>query len=1010
MIGLKIQERNRIRFIRIGLAALTFSLFLTSCLFEPKKPLQLKLECGAEISTSDGKHFIAENDSNYTFYGAKQITNEQVRTGRYAVKTTPDDAFLYSITIEDVDADQYFDVSVWRKSPSSKAALVVSASDPKDLYHIATTGVEVDSLGWTKLRLKFYTPAIFLKQDVKIYVWNTDEEYAYFDDLTIELISHKKYPEYTTNRFYIEMDSLKLLKIKKTRKNAFEKGILQNSGVDWVKGFVINGDKMMKSKIRLKGDWLDHLYGDKWSFRVKLKGDNSWQGMKVFSFHNPLARMGLNEWFFHEISIAEDLLTTRYGFLPLSFMGKNLGIYAYEEHFSKQLIEAQKKREGPILRFKEDAMWDTRVLDSDRKQNLKNTPFFKAAAITPFDQSKLVEDSTKMNQFIIAQNLLLQYKYRLRHASDIFDVEAMAKYLALSDVFNARHTLIWHNQRFYYNPVICKLEPIAFDCYSDVGFDHSENPIFGNIQNHSVGYSTDEQLMLRELFNDTLLLKRYLYFLKKYSSTSYLDSIVAELKPQSIEYDSLLQMEYPELIFDTAVLLANAKKIRTELPVFIEQTNEFILNKSQWINTPKEVITYDTLLGDSFLANLVNCYLVNETQDSSFYQIDNFFPETIHVVGFGLTPERITNFLTPVAEVQGFQEIRSTGFVSKIKSAEKYVFLMRENGDELSSVEIMPWPKPNGHNSPAQELESNFPLDYSSELYHISGNKVNFNQGDFVVNTPIIIPLGYEVSINEGTHIDFTNNSLFISYSPVFIKGKPENMVVITSSDFSANGFTVLQASGKSELKHVRFENLNTLNYKGWTLTGAVNFYESDVELSHVEFYRNQCEDALNTIRSEFLVENCKFDYIFGDAFDSDFCRGEVNNCAFTNIGNDAIDFSGSQIMIRNTTMTVVGDKGISGGEQSQLFVENVAVSQAVIGMASKDLSEVNVKNSSISDCTYGLVLLQKKPEYGPGVMVLENTNLFRVKTNMLIEKGSLLIIDEKRFEGDVSNVADLFY
>ena len=87
--------------------------------------------------------------------------------------------------------------------------------------------------------------------------------------------------------------------------------------------------------------------------------------MKVFSVQSPMARMGISEWFLHQIYMKEGVLTTRYDFIPFNFKGRNLGIYAYEEHFVKQLLESQDRREGPIIRFLEDAMWDTRVFNEE---------------------------------------------------------------------------------------------------------------------------------------------------------------------------------------------------------------------------------------------------------------------------------------------------------------------------------------------------------------------------------------------------------------------------------------------------------------------------------------------------------------------------------------------------------------------------------------------------------------------------------------------------------------------
>ena len=239
---------------------------------------------------------------------------------------------------------------------------------------------------------------------------------------------------------------------------------------------------------------------------------------------------------------------------------------------------------------------------------------------------------------------------------------------------------------------------------------------------------------------------------------------------------------------------------------------------------------------------------------------------------------------------------------------------------------------------------------------------------------------------------------------------KEGNPVIITSSDFSANAFTVLQTNGRSVLNHVVFENMNTLNYKGWTHTGAVTFYESDVDITNTRFYRNQCEDALNIIRSDFSLAYAAFDYTFGDAFDSDFSTGEVFRTEFTNIGNDAIDFSGSIITINEVHISETGDKGISGGEDSKLVVMNTNISRANIGIASKDLSVVKVHNSALSDCNYGLVLLKKKPEYGPEFMELYNTKMTGIKDQYLIEKGSSLMMDGKNIEGFATNVSELFY
>ena len=90
--------------------------------------------------------------------------------------------------------------------------------------------------------------------------------------------------------------------------------------------------------------------------------------------------------------------------------------------------------------------------------------------------------------------------------------------------------------------------------------------------------------------------------------------------------------------------------------------------------------------------------------------------------------------------------------------------------------------------------------------------------------------------------------------------------------------------------------------------------------------------------------------------------------------------------------------------------VKNTNISRANIGIASKDLSIVKVFNSEVKDCNYGLVLLQKKPEYGSAFMELENTILTGIKNQFLIEKGSILTLDGDKMEGVETNLSELFY
>jgi hypothetical protein len=988
---------------------ITFVWFhLNSCTRSESFPVGTKISSGAEHVNSEAK-FFSPDDSLSVFNGGQTQSGLASFSGEYAALTVPKEAaFAFGYTIKDAGPDWYFKISVWRKSKNGKGALVAAAKDPKKFYLATSTAFETHTNGWEKLELEVYTPPTFQREMLSFYVWNNGPDTVFFDDFTIERLAKKKYPDYNEEPLVIVFDSSEYLKILEKRKEAFQSGILQTSDDDWVKAIIFADGDMMKSKVRLKGDWLDHLKGDKWSYRIKMRKGYSWNRMRTFSVQTPMARGFLNEWVAHKLFDFEDILTTRYGFIPLMINNESRGLYAWEEHFEKQLVESRNRREGPIIKFTEEAFWQTQKYSISIEESWPQMPYYQASAIKPFKQSGLVENEVLYNQFLNAQKLAQQYKNHQFPPGQIFDIELLAKYYAMLEITQARHGLAYHNQRFYFNPVLCKLEPIAFDGFSnDSRVDPGIENNYAYISLNSGDSLLPFEFLMANLFTDSLFTSKYLFFLKKFSNADYISKKLLEIENETIFYDSLINLEFPEIRFDFSRYPEVAADIRSYLP----ELEKEIKTKQQdpdFKLYPRRLVFTDSTVFEDTPKYFVNAYTEELNDDSVRISIRNYFPGDIIILGTG-NGKYIDSFQHPEPKMKAYNGdlVDTTVIVSDTGST--YLFFMTPNGIESFATEILPWPYPEGL-TPQQELMKKSNLENYTSFIIKSGNTLTVKAGIHVVDQPIIIPEGYLLKFEPGVVLDLVKSAMLITYSPIEMKGTEKQKIKITSSDFSANGFTVLQAGKRSKLDHVIFENLNTLNYKGWTLTGAVNFYESDVDITHTLFYRNQCEDALNTIRSDFKLESSSFENIYGDAFDSDFCTGLVSNSNFKNIGNDAIDFSGSQIRIADTEISEAGDKGISGGEDSYLTVENTTIRRSNIGLASKDLSTVIVNNSTIDDCNYGIVLLQKKAEYGPGKMVLTNTPINHAKTDYLIEVDSEVIEDGKLIKGDRENLAEIFY
>ena len=180
----------------------------------------------------------------------------------------------------------------------------------------------------------------------------------------------------------IKLDELE--KIRNKRNEALEIGILTKGDDDEIKASISYENKKYPVKLRLKGDYADHLIGEKWSFRLKPRRGRTFKGLTEFSFQHPRTRSYLKEYIFHLFLKESNLPHLRYEFFKLILNGKNLGTFALEEHFTKELVEYNRLRESPIFQFSCDLEMSERArnltLDGQEHPNLyiKNIWMFLA--------------------------------------------------------------------------------------------------------------------------------------------------------------------------------------------------------------------------------------------------------------------------------------------------------------------------------------------------------------------------------------------------------------------------------------------------------------------------------------------------------------------------------------------------------------------------------------------------------------------------------------------------------
>jgi hypothetical protein len=197
-------------------------------------------------------------------------------------------------------------------------------------------------------------------------------------------------------RITIDINHEDFMRLAYQREMALDTGILMSSSDDFVPASIRYGDQSVNVRIRLKGDFLDHLDTDKWSYRIEVRGDNTLFGMKQFSIQHPKTRNYIYEWIYHQALKREGVISLRYKFIDVTLNGKDLGIYALEEHFEKRLIEHNQLIEGPIVRFNENLRW----ADPNAEKN-GNTAFLTVDVDT-FQTNQMLSDPSSYAQHVQA--------------------------------------------------------------------------------------------------------------------------------------------------------------------------------------------------------------------------------------------------------------------------------------------------------------------------------------------------------------------------------------------------------------------------------------------------------------------------------------------------------------------------------------------------------------------------------------------------------------------------------
>ena len=779
-------------------------------------------------------------------------------------------------------------------------------------------------------------------------------------------------------------------KLAYQREVALRSGVLLKTDDDYVPAQIRLNDEVVKVKLRLKGDWTDHLQGDKWSYRVVVKGEKSIFGMKTFSIQHPKTRNYMSEWLFHRLLKYEGLIALRYDFIKAIINGKDLGVFALEEHFEKRLIEHNELREGPIIKFNENLLWLEKVQ--------QRIPFPQAASngaglylssdIDGFQTNKWLADSSRAALYSRAIQLLETFRRGELSTSEVFDVPKLAKFFAVVDLVGGKHAAIWHNFRFYYNPVTAKLEPIGFDadCGYPITYLLGTKPAGIDDEPSAHGYTDYNALF----FKDEAFYRAYIHTLERIADPAYLDTFFAEIGGDFEKELNIIYSEFPYYESPKEVILSNQRYIQTALNPVKGLHAYFHKHDPASHTVTVDVGAIQSLpievLGLSYKDSL-SFAGTSKTELPPHYEFDlvHYQNASFALPNDFAWADSVVRDLKVQYKLVGTEDVRT-----------EMLFPFPLHGADIANGDVLRQPG-------------------NAEQFHFLRidaveKTISIAPGNWHITRNLIIPKGYRLVAGPGVRVDLSNDAMILSHSPVEFVGTPDDPVVVQSSDSTGQGMVVMNAGARSVLQYVRFDNLSNPSQNGWVLTGAVTLYESPVDILQSEFVNNRCEDGLNIVRSDFIIDGSLFSGTQSDAFDSDFSDGKIVDTRFYNCGNDGIDISGSMLRVQNVLVDGAGDKGLSAGENSQMHVINSEIQNAEIAVSSKDLSSMTIDGIIIANSTIGFSPFQKKAEFGAAHIVVTNLELSNTEIPYLVEENSTLKVDDQEIPPSRKNVKEILY
>lgn len=245
-------------------------------------------------------------------------------------------------------------------------------------------------------------------------------------------------------------------------------------------------------------------------------------------------------------------------------------------------------------------------------------------------------------------------------------------------------------------------------------------------------------------------------------------------------------------------------------------------------------------------------------------------------------------------------------------------------------------------------------------------------------------------NLNENVNIidQYDDYTLIIENQNFLLE---KNMSIVSNLKFKCfnsritgtqNNYLFFFDNINNYINNCSFKNINNDNTNNF-LTGAVTFYNTNLNIADSEFHDTKSEDLINIVDSTVNITNSTFYNSYSDAVDFDNSQGIITKSIFQNCGNDCIDFSHSNFSLKDISILRSYDKSVSIGEDSEILINNIKIKDCgTICIAVKDQSLLDINESSLANSYYGISTYVKKKVFNEPKLIHNDIEMMNININ----------------------------